>query len=371
MVNYLAAWGIWLPNFAYHFDIVNGERRLSDSSKGFILPLYILEAGFHLLLHHFFYTGLEEYRIAAGQLTGLSCVCQGCEPVLKNWTANLCLNCNKFILVRSKLSSGFDFPTKWSILKESICHQFQPLYTEIAVKKVERLSPKCTLELKKLLSVRNIFRYCLEGRSPNGWQATDLYLGFKGESSGRPLTENVIDPSIDTVEPTHPSVPSQPSQLRVMDVEAQMESVVEAVDARIHASSSSSILELPTKSANAADPFVPISAPLSASLDLSTTHQTSHTPRKQDRELSHDLKEFTYPSPFSILVVEDGLVSWALQKACAAKEAKWAEFERTILFDEQSLNQLRQSYSAKITTSQSSSPRRRPNTSPWRPEQGS
>ncbi|KAH1045775.1 hypothetical protein J1N35_036559 [Gossypium stocksii] len=170
----------------------------------------------------------------------------------------------------------------------------------------------------------------------------------------------------------------------------------------------SAILELPTESANAVDPPTPTSAPLPAGSDLSTHHQTSHTPpigtlyytppsgevqtffslqkhvgvrqypfspfvvqQKQDRELSHELKEFTYPYPFSMLAAECGLASWALQKAYAEKEAKWAEFERTILFDEQSLNQLRQSYSAKIMSSQSSSPPRRPNTSPWRPKQGS
>ncbi|KAK5795200.1 hypothetical protein PVK06_036458 [Gossypium arboreum] len=72
MVNYLAAGGIRLPNFAYHFEIVNGERRLSISSEGFILSLYLLEADFPLPLHPFFYTVIEEYRTGPGQLTSLS-----------------------------------------------------------------------------------------------------------------------------------------------------------------------------------------------------------------------------------------------------------------------------------------------------------
>ncbi|KAH1097555.1 hypothetical protein J1N35_014476 [Gossypium stocksii] len=72
MVKHLATRGISLPNFAYDFEIVKGECSLNDSSDGFILPLYLLEASFYLPLHPFFYVVLNDYGIAPGQLTGLS-----------------------------------------------------------------------------------------------------------------------------------------------------------------------------------------------------------------------------------------------------------------------------------------------------------
>ncbi|KAH1114921.1 hypothetical protein J1N35_008299, partial [Gossypium stocksii] len=48
------------------------ERHLSDFDEDFILPLYLLEADFYLPLYPFFGAILKEYRIAPGQLTGLS-----------------------------------------------------------------------------------------------------------------------------------------------------------------------------------------------------------------------------------------------------------------------------------------------------------
>ncbi|KAH1091916.1 hypothetical protein J1N35_019173 [Gossypium stocksii] len=56
----LGSLSILLPNFTYQFEIVIGERCLSDSKKGFILPLYLVEAGFHLPLHPFFLAVLQE-----------------------------------------------------------------------------------------------------------------------------------------------------------------------------------------------------------------------------------------------------------------------------------------------------------------------
>ncbi|KAA3481699.1 hypothetical protein EPI10_022042 [Gossypium australe] len=109
----------------------------------------------------------------------------------------------------------------------------------------------------------------------------------------------------------------------------------------------SAILELPTESANAVDPPAPTSAPLPAGSNLSTHHQTSHTPpigthyytppsgevqtffslrkhvgarqypfspfavqQKQDRELSHKLKEFTYPSSPPMVFTNPLFPSW-------------------------------------------------------------
>ncbi|KAH1047101.1 hypothetical protein J1N35_037885 [Gossypium stocksii] len=56
--------GIRLSNFAFAFDAIEGERWLSDTEEGFLLPLHLLEAGFHLSLHPFFCTVLREYEIA-------------------------------------------------------------------------------------------------------------------------------------------------------------------------------------------------------------------------------------------------------------------------------------------------------------------
>ncbi|KAH1114099.1 hypothetical protein J1N35_007477 [Gossypium stocksii] len=68
-VFYLAAKGVRLPNFANNFDVVDEECRLSDTTASFILPLYLLEAGFQLPLHPFFYIVLKEYGVARKQLT--------------------------------------------------------------------------------------------------------------------------------------------------------------------------------------------------------------------------------------------------------------------------------------------------------------
>ncbi|KAK8271012.1 hypothetical protein V6Z11_D11G234400 [Gossypium hirsutum] len=72
MVSHLPARGILFPNFTFHFEIITGERHVSDSSKGLILLLYLLKDGFHLPLHPFFCMVLKEYGIAPGQLIGLS-----------------------------------------------------------------------------------------------------------------------------------------------------------------------------------------------------------------------------------------------------------------------------------------------------------
>ncbi|KAH1129605.1 hypothetical protein J1N35_000983 [Gossypium stocksii] len=185
MVNYLTAQGIRLQNFTYHFKIFNGERHLIDSSEGLILPFYLLEVGFHLLLHPFFYTVLEEYEIMLRQLTNLY------------W---------------------------WTLVV-----------------------------------------YFLD------W--------FRGDPSGRTLAENVIDASIEIVSPTYPLMPSQPFQPKFMHIKALMESAqraVEAINARILASSSSckrprfkkrssTIPKLPTDSTNVVDLFASNSVPLLAS----------------------------------------------------------------------------------------------------------
>lgn len=148
MVSYLATRGIRFPNFAYNIEIVNRERQLIDSNKGFTLPFHILEVGFHLLLYPFFSsmsTGLHQgnWLVYPGglwccisqtiefEIRVIQCfnhlkvqtqwptagkvyfsIHQGRKPVLKNWASNLCLNYNKFTLVKSKSASGFGFLTK-------------------------------------------------------------------------------------------------------------------------------------------------------------------------------------------------------------------------------------------------------------------
>lgn len=61
MVNHLAARGIRSPNYAYQFNIMTREKRLNNSNEGIILPLYFLEAGFHISLYPFFGGVLKEY----------------------------------------------------------------------------------------------------------------------------------------------------------------------------------------------------------------------------------------------------------------------------------------------------------------------
>lgn len=166
MISYLAVCGIRLSNYAYQFDIVTGERCLSDSSEGFILPFYLLKDGFHFSLHPFFSGVLKKYGIALGKLSSLSwwtlmehflyCSCRSespllsvfqCfyqskvltqgpsnsmvyfsvhqvhEPLLKDWALDIHLDHNKFILVKNRLPSSFNFPTNWPILTKSTCLQ--------------------------------------------------------------------------------------------------------------------------------------------------------------------------------------------------------------------------------------------------------
>lgn len=72
MVLDLSIWEIISSYFTFDFLIVEGVKKLSETEKGFLLPLHLLEAGFHLSLHLFFCTVLQEYRIALGQLTNFS-----------------------------------------------------------------------------------------------------------------------------------------------------------------------------------------------------------------------------------------------------------------------------------------------------------
>ncbi|KAH1072241.1 hypothetical protein J1N35_024569 [Gossypium stocksii] len=57
MVQHPSVCEIKLPNFAFDFEIVEGEKRLNDTKEGLLLPLHMLEASFHIPLHPFFYTG--------------------------------------------------------------------------------------------------------------------------------------------------------------------------------------------------------------------------------------------------------------------------------------------------------------------------
>lgn len=67
----LAVWGIKLPQFVYEFFITEGEHLLCEAiENNFLLPLHALEARFHLPLHSFSCSLLNDYCIAAGQLSG-------------------------------------------------------------------------------------------------------------------------------------------------------------------------------------------------------------------------------------------------------------------------------------------------------------
>lgn len=64
MARHLVIRGIRLSNFVFDFDAIEGEKRLSDTEEGILLPLHLLEAGFYLSLHPFFFIVLHEYEIA-------------------------------------------------------------------------------------------------------------------------------------------------------------------------------------------------------------------------------------------------------------------------------------------------------------------
>ncbi|KAK5843034.1 hypothetical protein PVK06_005463 [Gossypium arboreum] len=125
MVFYLAARRVRLLNFANNFDVVEGECRLSDTIDGFILPLYLLEVGFQLLLHPFFCVVLKEYRVVPRQLT---------------------------------------------VYRGGLCGVLHKLLST-------RLKKGHSLILEELLTIRNVFRFYLEGKSPNSYKAANLQLG--------------------------------------------------------------------------------------------------------------------------------------------------------------------------------------------------
>ncbi|KAH1030988.1 hypothetical protein J1N35_043162 [Gossypium stocksii] len=73
MNQILAVRRIRTLNFSYDFSILIGAHRLSNTSNSsFLLPLHILELGFHLPLHPFFYHLFDDYRIAPNQLSSFS-----------------------------------------------------------------------------------------------------------------------------------------------------------------------------------------------------------------------------------------------------------------------------------------------------------
>lgn len=65
--------GMKLFNFMYEFFLQEGPHRLYETTDdSFLLLMHVLEVGFHLSLHPFFYNVLNDYNIAPGQLSGFS-----------------------------------------------------------------------------------------------------------------------------------------------------------------------------------------------------------------------------------------------------------------------------------------------------------
>ncbi|KAK5846120.1 hypothetical protein PVK06_002391 [Gossypium arboreum] len=69
----LPIWGIKLSNFEYEFFFSEGSHRLYETTRdSFLFSLYALEASFHLPLHLFFCSLLNDYNITPDQLLGFS-----------------------------------------------------------------------------------------------------------------------------------------------------------------------------------------------------------------------------------------------------------------------------------------------------------
>lgn len=118
---HLAVWGIQLPNFAYEFSIVEGARRLSDIKEGFLLHLHVLDAGFHLPFHPFFYHLLEEYGISPREIVWFLVVGRNCvfhKLFSLKWSTTTC--CLSESLPIKGLKSGrfvrsFLFYSSWRL----------------------------------------------------------------------------------------------------------------------------------------------------------------------------------------------------------------------------------------------------------------
>ncbi|KAH1039321.1 hypothetical protein J1N35_041064 [Gossypium stocksii] len=187
MVNHLVARGIRSPNYAYQFNIVTGERRLSNSNEGFIQPPYFLEVSFHLSLFPFFGDVLKEFE------------------------------CTKAIA--------------WFVLVD-----FDDIFP---------VESRVDSKVKKTPYPHERLCYCLEGRSPNDWRAYGHYLnftsmiGFRGESLGRDLTKNVAELAVTLASPTHFLAPALLFHLRVMDTETLFESAQQTMMRFLRAGNSS------------------------------------------------------------------------------------------------------------------------------------
>ncbi|PPS15883.1 hypothetical protein GOBAR_AA04695 [Gossypium barbadense] len=83
--------------------------------------------------------------------------------------------CNQGLLVemvvKKKFRGDFEFLIKWALPSKVICLQHQPLNSVLAIDQYKRLHRGRVLRLENLLTVRNIFCYCLYEQSPNGYQA--------------------------------------------------------------------------------------------------------------------------------------------------------------------------------------------------------
>ncbi|KAH1130495.1 hypothetical protein J1N35_001873 [Gossypium stocksii] len=112
-------------------------RRLSDIKEGFLLHLHVLEAGFHLPFHPFFYHLLEEYGISHWAIV---------------W---FLVNLYQLKACNRGGSLGLFYFTP----REDWC-----------------------LELEEVLTVRNVFHFCLLDLSSNGWRPIDDRNGANTQS---------------------------------------------------------------------------------------------------------------------------------------------------------------------------------------------
>ncbi|PPS12061.1 hypothetical protein GOBAR_AA08587 [Gossypium barbadense] len=73
----------------------------------------------------------------------------------------------------SLLSEGFRFPTRWSSSSKDMRIFQRSLASDEVVAQYQRLRVGRVLALEKVLTAKNVFRFCLKDLSLNGWRASD------------------------------------------------------------------------------------------------------------------------------------------------------------------------------------------------------
>ncbi|PPR97562.1 hypothetical protein GOBAR_AA23105 [Gossypium barbadense] len=166
MERALTVRGIKLLYFAYEFFIPSRSHCVCEAMKdSFLLPLHILEAGFHLPLHSFLCNLL---KTTASLLINYPVFPSGYP-----WcTFSIAVSVVKGIISKSvaSLARTLGFKPSGLPLVKTCAPYKRSLTTDEAVAQFQRLDVGRVLALEAVLTARNVFMFCLENLNPNSWK---------------------------------------------------------------------------------------------------------------------------------------------------------------------------------------------------------